>query len=73
MKEHIDVITELAKQLYEYTKGLDTMSLEQCDAIELMLNNILCNLEDVRCQYYEFQSLEHDAELIDFAPEDLPF
>lgn len=38
MKEHIDVITELAKQLYEYTKGLDTMSLEQCDAVELMLN-----------------------------------
>lgn len=79
MKENIDVITELAKQLYDYTKGHNTLSLEQCDVVELMLNDILCNLENVRCEYYELQhecDLEHVVDLAnipDLAPENLPF
>ena len=79
MKKHIDRITETCIHLSEQLKERDTLSFGDCEAVELLINDMQLELEHIRCELYEAQHescLEHVVDLAnvpDFELEDVPF
>ncbi len=79
MKKHIDRITETCIHLSEQLKERDTLSLGDCEAVELLINDMQLELEHIRCDLYASQSgidlgLVADlTDVPDLDPEDLPF
>lgn len=57
MKKHIDRITETCIHLSEQLKERDTLSFGDCDAVELLINDMQLELEHIRCELYEIETL----------------
>ncbi len=52
MKKHIDSIVETCIHLSEQLKERDTLSLGDCEAVELLINDMQLQLEYIRCELY---------------------
>jgi len=55
MKERIDVITKLSEELYNSSNGLHTVDLCKCDTWQMIIDDMLLQLEAIRCEIYEKQ------------------